>query len=49
MAAREENLLRKVNLKVKRYDPATRESKFQDYQVEVDDSAAVLDAIIEVR
>ena len=41
--------MRKVNLKVKRYDPATQEAKFQDYQVEVDDSAAVLDAIIEVR
>ncbi|MBI3743831.1 MAG: succinate dehydrogenase/fumarate reductase iron-sulfur subunit [Chloroflexi bacterium] len=41
--------MKKVNLKVKRFDPETHETKYQEYKVEVDDNAAVLDAIIDVR
>ncbi|MEE9284136.1 MAG: succinate dehydrogenase/fumarate reductase iron-sulfur subunit [Dehalococcoidia bacterium] len=38
-----------LTLKVKRYDPETNESRYQEYTVEVDESAALLDAIIGVR
>ena len=38
-----------VNLKVKRYDPETKESRYQEYSIDVDENAALLDAIIAVR
>jgi len=41
--------LRKLSLKVKRYNPETHESKYQDYAVDVAESAFILDALIHVR
>ena len=41
--------MRKVTLNIKRYDPETKESGYQEYNIEVEDNAAVLDAIIQVR
>ncbi len=41
--------MRKLSLKVKRYNPETREAKYQDYSLEVDDNAVVLDALIHIR
>mgnify|MGYP003728823523 CR=1 FL=1 len=31
-----------VNLKVKRYDPETKESRYQEFSIDVDENAAVL-------
>lgn len=41
--------MKKITLKVKRYDPETKQSRHQDYNVEVEDDAAVLDGLIHVR
>ena len=41
--------MRAVTLKVKRYDPDTKESRYQDYTVEVEEHETVLDALIQVR
>lgn len=41
--------MRTLSLKIKRFSPETHESRYQEYRVEVDDNAVVLDAIIHVR
>ena len=41
--------MKNVTFKVKRYNPETKETRFQDYKVEVDESEVVLDALIRVR
>ncbi len=41
--------MKSVNVKVKRFDPETKESRYQDYAVEVEDHEAVLDALIKIR
>ncbi len=41
--------MKTVNVKVKRYDPETKESRYEDFSVEVEDNDAVLDALIRIR
>jgi succinate dehydrogenase / fumarate reductase iron-sulfur subunit len=41
--------LKSINVRVKRYDPETKESRYQNYAVEVGDHEAVLDALIQIR
>ena len=38
--------MRKVTINIKRHDPGAEESRYQEFTVEVDDNAAVLDAVI---
>ena len=41
--------MKSINVRVKRYDPETKESRYQNYAVEVGDHEAVLDALIQIR
>ncbi len=41
--------MRNVTLRVKRYDPETKETKLQDYSFEVEEHFTVLDSLIHIR
>lgn len=41
--------MKTVNVKVKRFDPESGESRYQDFPVEIGDNDAVLDALIQIR
>ena len=41
--------MRTVTLKVRRYDPAKREARYQEFRVEIEDHWTVLDTLIHIR